>query len=411
MPLKTLFGTFAAFYYFFLALLPEVSSRVYRRSLLLLRRFQRSRHVVVALLNTDPSRRRRIRRAKRAWCFPRNQFWFETLLSGSFVEEWWKENFRISRNTFRFIVRLVGPDLAKEDTNMRKALPVEKRIAVALWRLATGDTYRSTSLQFGVGRTTALKAKKEFCKILAKKAGEFIKFPITEAEAAAKICSFTNKSSFPQVVGAIDGTHIPLKSVPRRERVEYFNRKQDYSIVLQGVADASFRFLDVSTGYPGSIHDARILRMSRLHWKVSQGDWLKGPIKQIGPVEVGPLLVGDSAYPLSLWLMKPFKQTATLIEEQVHYNKALRQARVVVEQAYGILKGRWRNLLKPMEEHISTASTTIMACCVLHNICINVGDPTEINLECDEDSDSVIIPDVHEQMGVNLRTLLAEPEL
>ena len=147
-----------------------MSSNVYRRSLLPLRCFQRSRHVAVALLNTDPLRLRRIRRAKRAWCFPRDQFWFETLLGGSFDEEWWKENFSISRNTFRFIARLVGPDLAKEDTNMCKALSVENRIAVALWRWATGDTYRSTSLQFGVGRTTALKAKKEFCKILAKKA-------------------------------------------------------------------------------------------------------------------------------------------------------------------------------------------------------------------------------------------------
>lgn len=42
---------------------------------------------------------------------------------------------------------------------MRKALSVEKKIAVALWRLATGDTYRSTAQQFGVGRTTALRAK------------------------------------------------------------------------------------------------------------------------------------------------------------------------------------------------------------------------------------------------------------
>lgn len=279
---------------------------------------------------------------------------------------------------------------------MRKALSVEKRIAVALWRLATDDTYRSTFLQFGLGRTTALKAKEEFCKTLAKKAGEFIKFTITEAEATVKICSFTNKSSFPQVVGAFDETHIPLKSVLQRERVENFNRKQDYSIVLQGVADASFRFLDVNTGYPGSIHDARILRMRRLHWKVSQGDWLKGPIKQIGPVEVGPLLVSDSEYPLSHWLMKPFTQTATLTEKQVHYNKALSQAREVVEQAYDILKGRWRDLLKPMEEHITTSAITIIACCVLHNICINVGDPTETDPECDEDSDSVII---HDQMA------------
>ena len=63
MPLKTLLGTLPLFI-IFLALLPEVSSNFYaiqyRRSLLLLRCFQRSRHVVVALLNTDPSRLWRI---------------------------------------------------------------------------------------------------------------------------------------------------------------------------------------------------------------------------------------------------------------------------------------------------------------------------------------------------------------
>lgn len=134
-----------------------------------------------------------------------------------------------------------------------------------------------------------------------------MKFTITEAEATVKICSFTKKSYFSQVVGAFDGTHILLKSVSGRERVKCFNQKQNYSIVLQSVADASFRFLDVSTGYPGSIHDAHILRMSRLHWKVSQGDWLKGPIKQVRPVEVGPLLVGDSAYPLTLWHSETFQ--------------------------------------------------------------------------------------------------------
>lgn len=69
---------------------------------------------------------------------------------------------------------------------------------------------------------------------------------------------FTNKSPFLQVVRAIDGSHIALKTVPVNKRIEYFNRKQDYSIVIQGVADASLKFLDVSMGYHGSIHDARI---------------------------------------------------------------------------------------------------------------------------------------------------------
>ena len=38
-----------------------------------------------------------------------------------------------------------------------------------------GDIYQSTFLQFSVGRTSGLKAKKEFCKILPKKGGEFMK--------------------------------------------------------------------------------------------------------------------------------------------------------------------------------------------------------------------------------------------
>ena len=247
---------------------------------------------------------------------------------------------------FNYIVRVVGPDLAKKDTRLRKCIPVNKRVAVALWRLATGDTYRSTGLQFGIGRCTAMLLKADFCKAIAKRATNFIKFSETEEELTWNIRLFAQKSPFPQEVGAIDGSHIPLKTVPVNERIEYFNRKQDYSAVVQAVADASFKFLDVSTGFPGSIHDACIFRLSKLQREIAQGNWLNGPSKQVGGCEVGPLLVGDSAYPLSTWLMKPFKQTRTLTESQLWYNCALSQARVVIEQAYGILKGRWRCLYK-----------------------------------------------------------------
>ena len=246
---------------------------------------------------------------------------------------------------------MVGTDLAKKDTRLRQSIPANKRVAVALWRLAAGDTYRSTGLQFGIGRCTAMLIKRNFCKAIAKRATEFIKFPETEQEVLQSIRLFTNESPFPQVVGAIDGSHIALKTVPVNEWIEYFNRKQDYSVVIQGVA--SFKFLDVGTGYPGSIHDARILRLSKLHSKIDQGNLLKGPLKQIGGSEIGPLLVGDSAYPLSVWLMKPFKQTPMLTVSQLRYNRALSQARVVIEQAFGILKGRRRCLYKPIEEKTS----------------------------------------------------------
>ena len=69
---------------------------------------------------------------------------------------------------FQFIMRHADPDVAKEDATMHKALSVERRMAVALWRLATaGYTCRSTALKFDIGRATTLKAKQELSNKLA----------------------------------------------------------------------------------------------------------------------------------------------------------------------------------------------------------------------------------------------------
>ena len=65
------------------------------------------------------------------------------------------------------------------------------------------------------------------------------------------------------MVGAIDRSHIPIIA-PNEDANDYYNRKQFHSVVLQGVADAQGHFIHVSTGYAGSIHDARVLRMSSL---------------------------------------------------------------------------------------------------------------------------------------------------
>ena len=128
---------------FYFLVLDQQSQESRLKQLLLLQHLKRSRQKRLILLKIAL---RKTRRVRRAWSWPRDQYWFETLLNGNFVEEWWKENFRISRRTFEYIVRLVGPDLAKKDTRLRECIPVNKRVAVALWRLATGDTYRSTGL-------------------------------------------------------------------------------------------------------------------------------------------------------------------------------------------------------------------------------------------------------------------------
>lgn len=94
-------------------------------------------------------------------------------------------------------------------------------------------------------------------------AKDFINFPKGETETRKAIEAFQEISCFPQVVGAIDRSHIPIIA-PQNYSNDYYNRKQFHSAVLQGVADARGHFIHVSTGYAGSIHDARVLCMSSL---------------------------------------------------------------------------------------------------------------------------------------------------
>ena len=126
-----------------------------------------------------------------------------------------------------------------------------------------------------------MNVKDKFFTALLRIANDFIKFPKTEAETRQSIQEFQDISRFPQVVGALDGSHIPIRA-PKEDPNEYVNRKSVHSIVLQGVAGVNGKFLHVSTGCAGSIYDARVLPMSSLPLAIENGDILHSPTRRIG---------------------------------------------------------------------------------------------------------------------------------
>lgn len=187
----------------------------------------------------------------------------------------------------------------------------------------------------------------------------------------------------PQIVGAIDGCHIEINA-PSQDREDYFNRKQYYSVNLQAIVDANLTFIHATVGYPGCIHDARVLRLSSLYDFVENEQILGGPIRNIVRTDVWPLLAGDSAYPLTTWLMKPFPDRGCLTPKQRKFNVKFSALRCVVERAFGMLKSRWRIILKTIEQKWTTLKKTVIAACVLRNICIERGD---VHAADDSDSD------------------------
>jgi hypothetical protein len=54
----------------------------------------------------------------------------------------------------------------------------------------------------------------------------------------------SNKSGFPQIIGAIDGCHVAINR-PKEDGNSYFNRKKFYSVVLQAVCKADRSFIDI----------------------------------------------------------------------------------------------------------------------------------------------------------------------
>ena len=99
---------------------------------------------------------------------------------------------------------MICPGIEKRGTNFRKAITVEKRLAVALWRCSTGNASHTINKIFGIAKLTVIKPGGLICV-----SPEFIKFPLTILDHATAIKAFAEYTGckIPQVVGAIDGTH------------------------------------------------------------------------------------------------------------------------------------------------------------------------------------------------------------
>ena len=65
-------------------------------------------------------------------------------------------------------------------------------------------------------------------------------------------------------------------------------------------------FLDVVAVFPGCMHDARVLQHTALFRMARQSEILSKPSNKINNVTIKPVLLGDGAYPLSTWMMKPY---------------------------------------------------------------------------------------------------------
>uniref|UniRef100_A0A3Q2NUJ9 DDE Tnp4 domain-containing protein n=1 Tax=Fundulus heteroclitus TaxID=8078 RepID=A0A3Q2NUJ9_FUNHE len=253
-------------------------------------------------------------------------------------------------HTMRMKSESLRPYISKAETRMRWPIPVKQKVGAVLWFLGTTSDYRTIAHLFGISRATLCIFVKDVCEAICYHlTPQFVKLP-TDIEATNIMESFKEKWGYPICIGAIDGSHIPIVA-PNESRVDYFNRDN-----LQ-----RYMFRDICVGWPGSTRDARVIVNSQLYQF-----WENGVFPHL-QTEI-------DAYPLLPWLMKPYPENAETTEAQKKYNLIHSRSRMVVENAFGRLKGRWRRLLKRIDNNTSNVPNVIAACCTLHNICETQGE-------------------------------------
>ncbi|CAN0901271.1 Protein ALP1-like [Linum grandiflorum] len=320
---------------------------------------------------------------RRLWVKDRSKDWWERCSHPDFPEEEFKKAFRMSKATFDLICDELDSVVTKKNTMLRDAIPVRQRVAVCIWRLATGEPLRIVSKKFGLGISTCHKLVLEVCSaIRTVLMPKFLQWPDEEKMGAIK-GEYESVSGIPNVGGSMYTTHIPIIA-PKISVAAYFNKrhternqKTSYSITVQGVVDPRGVFTDVCIGWPGSMPDDQVLEKSALYQRAS-----KGLLKDVW-------IVGTSGYPLMDWVLVPYTHQ-NLTWTQHAFNEKIGEVHGVAKDAFARLKGRWTCLQKRTEVKLQDLPVVLGACCVLHNICEMRNETMESELKLDIFDDEMI---------------------
>lgn len=248
--------------------------------------------------------------------------------------------------------------LEDEEENRGGALSHINRMKTFLRYVGDPGFQVGVGEDIGVHRSTVSKTISSVRASILNKSEMWIKFPTSIEEMEVEKGKWQDKYRFPNAIGAIDCTHIPIVK-PSAHGDEYINRKRFASINVQATCNGLDEFTSVDASWPGSVHDARI-------WKNS--DIYRVMERYMGEA----LLLGDSGYGIAPWLMTPFTPPVTPI--QTSFNRCLTRERVIIERCFGQLKQRFPMLQHKLRIKTENIPSFIVCCFILHNVAKRLND-------------------------------------
>lgn len=142
-----------------------------------------------------------------------------------------------------------------------------------------------------------------------------------------------------------------------------------FSVVLLALVDAEYCFTYVDIGCQGRISDGGVYNNSSFFEQLQKGQLKLPPNRRMPSTDIilPYVYIGDSAFALSLRMMKP---CAGILEKgcpERAFNYRLSRARRVVENVFGIMASVFRVFRKPMLLEPDKVTNVTLTCVLLHN--------------------------------------------
>jgi len=185
---------------------------------------------------------------------------------------------RFTRVAVRELLHLIGGDVERP-THRHHAISAESQLLAALQFYASGSFLWMLGRSCGMSQPSVSNAVEAVTNSLIKIAPKFIHFPTDPQAIIANKLSFHSVAGFPNVLGAIDCTHVAIKA-PSAHEEAFVNRKGVHTLNIQAVCDNEMRIINLVSKWPGAMHDSFIWRSSGLRRLFEDGQikdgWLLG---------------------------------------------------------------------------------------------------------------------------------------
>lgn len=99
---------------------------------------------------------------------PSNAAWFD-IADTQFHEQQWYENFRVTRDTFQFILNKIEDEITGRDTTMHRAVSAQRRLGIVLYYLSSTAEYRTIANLFGASVAFVCSCVKKICTVIVQK--------------------------------------------------------------------------------------------------------------------------------------------------------------------------------------------------------------------------------------------------